>query len=72
MYHPRMIQHYNYLVIECEVRAIDACVDVALYENINPYDLASWLFAIDAVQAHRLHVRRSLRRAPAGTPNSLA
>jgi len=56
MYHPRMIKHYSYLVIECDVRAVDACVDVAQYEGIDVHAFASFLRTIDAVRAHRLNV----------------
>lgn len=56
MYHPRIIKHYNYLIIECQIRAVDACADVAQYEGLNVHAFASFLRSIDAVHAHQLSV----------------
>lgn len=56
MYHPRILKHYNYRVIECQCNAVDACADVAQYEGINVHALAAFLRAIDAPRADRLSV----------------
>ncbi len=56
MYHPRIVQHYTYRVIECQSRAIDACADVAQYEGIDVHALAAFLRAIDAPRAAQLSI----------------
>tara|TARA_R110000868_G_scaffold85716_1_gene240938 strand:+ start:1408 stop:1581 length:174 start_codon:yes stop_codon:yes gene_type:complete len=56
MFHPRILRHYNYRVIECNISAVDACADVAQYEGVNIHSLAQWLRTFDAIGAHRLHV----------------
>lgn len=56
MYHPRIIQHYAFRILECQSRAIDACADVAQYEGLDVHALAAFLRAIDAPRAAQLSV----------------
>jgi len=54
MYHPNIIRAYQFRVIECDMHAIDACVEVAEFGSLDIRALASFLRTVDAVGAHHL------------------